>query len=238
MTMLNLTLISHALCSHVQRATILLAEKSISFVRRYVVLANLPPWFLQISPLGKTPVLLVNNFPTFKSAVICEYLDDTVLPRLPPEYALQRARHRGWIEFGSVILNTIGGFYSANNGTALTTRRNELVALFGQIEAELGEGPFFEGQIFTLVDAVFGPVFRYFDVFEAIGDFAFFGNTPKVQAWRQPLESRASVRDAVDAVYATRLMRFIRDRNSALSACIDERHAGLTDKDYRVMEVI
>jgi glutathione S-transferase len=234
----NLTLISHALCPYVQRAAIVMAEKSISFVRREVDLSNLPPWFLQISPLGKTPVLLVDDTPIFESAVICEFLDDTVLPRLHPEDALQRARHRGWMEFGSVVLDTIGGFYSAKNETALAIKRNELVARFGQIEAELGEGPFFEGQIFTLVDAVFGPVFRYFDVFDAIGDFAFFWNTPKLQAWRQALASRASVRDAVDAEYATRLMRFIRDRNSALSARIDDRHDGSTDKDHRVMEVI
>ena len=215
--MLNLTLIGHALCPYVQRA---------------VVLANLPSWFLQISPPGKTPALSVGDTPIFESTVICEYLDDTALPHLHPEYALQRARHRGWVEFGSAILNYIGGFYCANNETALAAKRNEVVARFSQIEAVPRGRPFFGGQDFTLIDSIVGPVFRYFDVFEAIGDFAFFLNTPKVQAWRQALASRASVRDAVDAVYATRLMRFIRDRNSALSARIDERHAGLTDKDY------
>lgn len=231
-------LISHALCPYVQRAAIVMVEKSISFVRQDVDLANLPPWFLDISPLGKTPVLLVDDTPIFESAVICEYLDDTTQPRLHPEDALQRARHRGWMEFGSAILNTIGDFYSAKNETALTAKRNELVARFGQIEAELGDGPFFGGQDFSLVDAVFGPVFRYFDVFDAIHDFAFFWNTPKVQAWRQALASRASVRDAVDAGYPARLMSFIRDRNSALSARIAEQDAGLVETDHRLTEVV
>ncbi len=56
-----LTLVSHALCPYVQRAAIVLAEKGATFERRTVDLANKPDWFLRISPLGKTPVLLVGN---------------------------------------------------------------------------------------------------------------------------------------------------------------------------------
>ena len=73
----RLTLVSHALCPYVQRAAIVLEEKGIAFERRETDLANKPDGFLHISPLGKTPVLLVGATPIFKSAVICEYLDDT-----------------------------------------------------------------------------------------------------------------------------------------------------------------
>jgi len=79
---MELTLISHALCPYVQRAAIVLAEKGAAFERRDVDLANKPDWFLGISPLGKTPVLLVGKQPVFESAVICEYLDETVAPPL------------------------------------------------------------------------------------------------------------------------------------------------------------
>ena len=34
------------------------------------------------------------------------------------------------------------------------------------VEAALGDWPFFSGADFSLVDAVFAPVFRYFDVFD------------------------------------------------------------------------
>jgi len=53
-----LVLISHPLCPYVQRAAIVLAEKGVPFERRDVDLADKPEWFLRISPLGKTPVLL------------------------------------------------------------------------------------------------------------------------------------------------------------------------------------
>ncbi|HSH89208.1 MAG TPA: glutathione S-transferase family protein, partial [Ramlibacter sp.] len=110
---MQLTLISHALCPYVQRAAIVLAEKNALFTRRYVDLSDKPAWFLEVSPLGKTPVLLVGDAPIFESAVICEFLDETLGPRLHPQEALQRARHRGWMEFGSAVLHAIAGFYNA-----------------------------------------------------------------------------------------------------------------------------
>ena len=135
-----LVLVSHALCPYVQRAAIVLAEKGVPFERHDIDLADKPDWFNKISPLGKTPVLLVGDEAIFESAVICEYLEETALPHLHPTNALQRAQHRSWIEFGSALLNSIGAFYNAPDETALTARAGEIRALFNQVEAVLGEG--------------------------------------------------------------------------------------------------
>jgi glutathione S-transferase len=213
----HLTLISHKLCPYVQRAAIVLAEKGMAFERKDIDLAHKPDWFLKLSPLGKTPVLLVDGEAIFESAVICEYLDDTAAPRLHPQDALQRARHRGWMEFGSAVLNNIGAFYNAADEQALAAHAAELRNKFQQVEAALGEGPYFSGEGFSMVDAVFGPVFRYFDVFDAIGDFGVFAGLPKVNAWRHALTQRESVRQAVGADYPELLASFLQQRGSALS---------------------
>ena len=165
-----------------RRAAIVLDEKQVPFTRRDVNLAHKPDWFLALSPLGKTPVLLVGDTPIFESAVICEYLDETLDPRLHPADPLQRARHRAWIEFGSALLSGIAAFYNAPDDDALQARRDELVQRFATLDSALGRGPYFDGGRFGIVDAVFGPVFRYFDSFERIGDFAFFETTLKVRA--------------------------------------------------------
>ena len=211
------TLISHTLCPYVQRAAIVLAEKGIGFERQDIDLAHKPDWFLKISPLGKTPVLRVDGEAIFESAVICEYLDETAAPRLHPEDALQRARHRSWMEFGSAVLNTIGAFYNAPSEEALAARAAELRAKFLRVEAALGDGPYFAGDRFCLVDAVFGPVFRYFDVFDEIGDFGVFADTHKVKTWRHALAQRESVRKAVRPEYPELLHTFLQQRGSALS---------------------
>jgi glutathione S-transferase len=213
----RLTLISHTLCPYVQRAAIVLSEKGIDFERIDVDLSDKPDWFLRISPLGKTPVLLVEGEPIFESAVICEYLEDTTLPRLHPANALQRARHRAWMEFGSAVLNTIAGFYNAPDDEALRVKATELRSRFEQVEAALGDGPYFAGTGFSVVDAVFGPIFRYFDVFDGIADFGIFKAMPQVNAWRAALAARSTVRDAVGPAYPQLLQRFLVDRGSALS---------------------
>lgn len=213
----SIQLVSHRLCPYVQRAAIVLQEKGVAFERVDIDLANKPDWFLKISPLGKTPVLLVKGVAIFESAVICEYLDDTLAPQLHPRDPLQRARHRGWMEFGSALLNTIGAFYSAPDETSLQARGHEIRARFEQLEAVLADGPWFEGERFSIVDAVFGPVFRYVDAFEAIDDFGFHTGLPKLTAWRARLAKRPSVRKAVPSDYPAQLLDFLRRRESALS---------------------
>ena len=213
----QLTLVSHALCPYVQRAAIMLQEKGLAFERRDIDLANKPDWFLKISPLGKTPVLMVFSVAIFESAVICEYLDETVLPRLHPNDALDRARHRARTEFGSVILNSIAAFYNAGDEATLLSRARDIRSRFQQLESSLSPWPFFDGTDFSIVDAVFGPVFRYFDLFDAIGDFGFFVGMPNVSAWRAALAQRTSVDAAVDKDYPAKLRAFLLARQSALS---------------------
>lgn len=213
----QLTLISHKLCPYVQRAAIVQAEKGMAFERKDIDLANKPDWFLKLSPLGKTPVLLVDGEAIFESAVICEYLDDIAAPRLHPLDPLQRARHRSWMEFGSAVLNTIGAFYNAPDEQALAARAADLRNRFQQLEAVLGQGPWFAGKEFSMVDAVFGPVFRYFDVFDGIDDFGVFAGMPRVTAWRHALAQRESVRQAARPEYPELLRAFLERRASALS---------------------
>lgn len=107
--MLHLVLVSHVLCPFVQRAVISLSEKGVPFERRDIDLAAKPDWFLAISPTGKVPVLLVDGEPIFESAVILEYLEDTIGPALHPTDPLARAEHRSFMEFGSRSSTTSRG---------------------------------------------------------------------------------------------------------------------------------
>jgi glutathione S-transferase len=212
-----LRLISHKLCPYVQRAVIALTEKGTAFERIDIDLANKPNWFLAISPLGKTPVLQVGDTAIFESAVILEYLEETQPKPLHPANALVRAEHRAWIEFGSAVLSDIAGFYAAPDQAAFKARTAQLEQRFARLEARVVAAPWFDGENFSLVDAVFGPVFRYFDVFDEIADFGILSDKPKLARWRKALGARSSVRTAVSADYPALLRDFIERRNSWLS---------------------
>ena len=205
------------LCPYVQRAVIALTEKGVAFDRIDIDLAHKPDWFLAISPLGKTPVLLVGDVPIFESAVILEYLEETQPKPLHPADPLVRAEHRGWIEFGSAVLSDIAGFYAAPDEATFKAKSAQLEGKFARLEARLKAALWFDGENFSLVDAVFGPVFRYFDVFDEIADFGILSGKPKLARWRKALATRPSVRSAVSAEYPALLRDFIERRNSWLS---------------------
>lgn len=214
-----LVLVSHHLCPYVQRAAIALAEKGIPHERVAIDLADKPGWFLALSPLGKVPLLRVGDETLFESAAICEYLEEAGPgPRLLPADPLARAKHRAWMEFASAVLSDIAGFYAAPDAAALEAKRAAIAAKLTRVEDALGDGPWFAGPDFSLVDAAFGPVFRYFDAFEGIAPFGFLDALPKTRAWRARLAARPSVRDAVAPDYATRLGAFLKARGSHLSS--------------------
>lgn len=212
-----LTLVSHPLCPYVQRIAVSLTEKGVPFERIDVDLARKPGWFLALSPLGKTPVLRIGDRAIFESAVILEYLEETQPNPLHPADPLARAEHRAWIEVGSAVLDDIAAFYTAPDAAALETRATALAARFARLEDRLVTAPYFAGMRFSLVDAAFGPVFRYFEAFDRIADFGVLAGKPKVAAWRSALAARPSIRSAVGDDYGTRLWAFLAARRSHLS---------------------
>ncbi|MDY0881440.1 glutathione S-transferase family protein [Dongia soli] len=208
--MSQLRLISHPLCPYVQRVAIALMEKHIPYECDYIDLAEKPAWFSALSPLGKVPLLqLADSTVLFESAVICDYLEEAFPRSLHPDDPASRARERAWIEFGSAVLATIWGLETAQNAETLRCKAEELRMKFDQVEQVLDGGPWFAGSRFGLVDAAFGPVFRYFDVFDTIVDLGIFDGLGKLRRWREHLSQRPSIQQAVVPDYADRLRRFL-----------------------------
>lgn len=213
--MTMLTLVSHDLCPYVQRAAIAMLEKRVAFERVTIDLSAKPDWLLRLSPLGKVPLLRVNRpdgseAVLFESNVICEYIEETQPgPKLHPIDPLDRAEHRAWMEFGSAILADIWGLETARDADVFEAKRTATAAKFDRVEAALGMGPYFAGERFSLVDAVFAPIFRYFDVFDELTDTGVFAEAPKMRAWRARLAERPSVEAAVGADYPDLLRAFL-----------------------------
>jgi glutathione S-transferase len=220
-------LISHHLCPYAQRAAIALLENDVQFERLNIDLNNKPDWFLELSPLGKVPVLLVNDETVlFESSVIAEYINDVSDAGLLAPDSLERSVQRAWIEFASQLIANIGRFYSAPDLQALNTARMDLIGKWRRVEQVLGDGPWFGGQKFSLVDAAFAPAFRYFDTLEQLTQTDFFAEVPKVSKWRKALAERASVQNAVGSDYAERLLDFLSARDSVIGKLALKRYVG------------
>lgn len=219
----KLTLISHPLCPFVQRAAIVLLEKGVSFDRIDVDLAAKPDWFLALSPTGKVPLLRISQEDgqdaiIFESMVICEYLEESQAgARLYPVDALARARHRGWIEFGTATLADAWQFLNAKDQPTAEVKQAAFRDRLQRLEAVLMEGPYFSGADFGMVDAVFAPLFRYFDVLDPTVSRPIFENLPRVSAWVAALAARESVSAAVARDYAERFQHHLRQHQALLA---------------------
>lgn len=224
----RLRLISHKLCPFVQRAVIVAKEKEIPFERVDIDLSDKPHWFLEIAPTGKVPVLQVvgddgRTHILFESAVIAEYLDEIAGQPLLPREPLPRARQRAWVEIASAMIGDIGKFYTAPDAVTFEAVAKALRARVDLLEKEIA-GPWFGGDRFGVVDAAFGPAFRYLDVFAWRLGRQLVERPATVLAWSNALAERPSVRAAVADDYAERLIDFVTAKNSHLGRLL-QQHA-------------
>ncbi|MCA6940196.1 glutathione S-transferase family protein [Pectobacterium polaris] len=219
----DLTLISHPLCPFVQRSAIVLLEKNVPFERINVDLSAKPDWFLALSPTGKVPVLKVHQASgedaiIFESMVICEYLNETQDgASMYADDALIRAKQRGWIEFATAILGNAWQFLNATDQAVADSKRASFRNQLERIEAELGSGPYFSGANFSMVDAVYAPIFRYFSIIDASVSESIFEGLPRVSAWKALLAKRESVKAAVPANYAQLFQNHLRQHSAILA---------------------
>lgn len=195
-------LISSYTCPWVQRAVIMMRAKDIEFDVTYINLRAKPDWFLEISPHGKVPVLKVDDVPLFESNAIAEYLDEMVEPRLHPADPVKRARNRAWTDFlPNFVAGLNGVTYCPSKEAlpdALDAARQCLSRLEEAIAKERGnDGPYFNGDKLSLVDAAYGPFLQRFAISEKVLQTGLLQDFPLVRAWSDALLANETVVGAV-----------------------------------------
>ena len=197
MTM-DIELISFDLCPFVQRSVITLLEKEIPFKRTNIDLANKPEWFLNISPLGKVPVLRINGNILFESAVINEYLDEITPPSMHPQDPLQKAVNRAWIEYGSELSKLSFRMLTTDDKSVVEQSLQGLRDKFEFLDKNLTAQPFFNGAAFSLIDAAYAPVFiRIEYLLRQVIDGVVPRGCSKVLAWSDAVLARPSVQGSI-----------------------------------------
>ena len=194
---MKLHLISFKTCPFVQRAVITLNYKGFDYDITYIDLADPPDWFLELSPLKKVPVLKVDEEVLFESAVINEYLDEITGGELQPTDPLARAKNRAWVEFASNMLGNLYMMKMSKNADEFDKYRNNLADQFHRIEKRLGDGPWFNGEDFSLADTAFAPLFKQDSVANHQMSVIDPVSMPKVAAWGERLLALPAVQNSV-----------------------------------------
>ncbi|MFK7805901.1 MAG: glutathione S-transferase family protein [Anaerolineae bacterium] len=181
-----------------QRSVITLNHLKVPYTIDYIDLSNKPDWFLDISPLGKVPVVQVNDGASiFESAVINEFVSEINPPVLHPKDPVDKARNRAWIEFGSGLLGNNYQMRNAKTKEEFEEKRAKLVDQLKKVEGQIGEGPFFNGEEFSLIDSSYAPVFLQLSLINAKHDTDVYAETPKVARWAEVVLSMPEVKTSV-----------------------------------------
>jgi len=208
-------LVSFETCPWVQRAAIVLREKDVPFEFRHIEADNRPDWFLAISPHKKVPVLRIDDkVSLFESSAIAEYLDETISPRLHPEDPIARAINRAWTDYVPTFADAVTATGYADSEAAYVKAAEKIPVVFDRLEKALekqGNGPFFNGSQYSLVDAAYAPFLQRYLFLDRVKRLGHIEKCPRLKAWADVLMKRPSTHsfpaEKFEAMYRANLKR-------------------------------
>ena len=180
---------------------IVLRAKKVEFDVTYITKEDKPDWFLELSPHGKVPVLKVNDIALFESNAIAEFLDEVVEPRLAPQDPIMRAYNRAWTDFTGNWAKALNQVTYAKNVEEHASAINELPLTLQKLEDALSRrsnnGPYFNDENISLVDAAYAPFIMRFEIVEGINPTNILKQYPNISAWSDALMENEFVINSV-----------------------------------------
>ncbi|KAI4333376.1 hypothetical protein L6164_018199 [Bauhinia variegata] len=192
----EVVLLSTKMSMYGMRANIALIEKGVKFEYKEEDLTNKSPLLLQYNPIHKKiPVLIHNGKSVSESLVIVEYIDEFWNDRAPllPSDPYERAQARFWANFVDNKASEVLRKIRTTKGGELEAAKKEFFETFKQLEAVLGDKPYFGGDTFGFVDAALIGFYSWFYVYETFGNFKIEAECPKIIAWAKRCMQRESV---------------------------------------------
>jgi glutathione S-transferase len=192
----NIKLYSAKGCPFARRTRVVLHEKGIDFEASEVDFRNKSEEFLQASPTGKVPVIVVDEDSLYESNIVNQFLDEVhEEPRLMPEDPKARAYARIWMAradddfYPQVFVSSMGrerGFSEERVSEALEKLKATLSRLEERLEAReyLADG-------FSLADVAHAGNFVRLHELEQNHTVS-LADYPNVASWIERIEARES----------------------------------------------
>lgn len=218
---MDLELISFNVCPFVQRSVITLIHKNCDYKITFIDLSNPPDWFLEISPLGKVPVLKVDGKEVlFESAVINEFINDVTPGTLKPSDPLTLAKNRAWIEYGGTCLADLFMIAEHKNEPDMKTHMSEAVERLQRIEDILDHSTYFNGEELALIDAAYAPLLIRLDFMNEKISLLDWNNFPKLNKWKENLLRTNAVQQSIIDDFSLHYTNKIKGQNGHLGSII------------------
>ncbi len=197
---MNIKLYSAKGCPFARRTRLVLHEKGAEFEAHEVDFRNKSEEFLEASPTGKVPVVVVDGDSLYESNIVNQYLDEVYEePKLMPEDPKARAYTRIWMAradedfYPQVFVSSMGrerGFPQER----ISEAQEKLVVTLARLEDRL-EGSEYLADGFSLADIAHAGNFVRLHELEENGTVS-LADYPNVVSWMARIEARGSFKAA------------------------------------------
>jgi len=153
----------------------------------------------------------------FESQVINEYLDEVEAPKLHPSDLVEKAENRAWIDLVSNIIMSFGGYYYTLEKETMEDRLRTVEVSLITLENALGNGPFFNGEQFSLIDAAAAPMFSRIELLNGFHTINLLAPYKKLTAWSKVLLNYPSVQMVATDSFQQDCLDALRRKNSYIA---------------------
>ncbi|RLA15735.1 MAG: glutathione S-transferase family protein [Gammaproteobacteria bacterium] len=168
------------------------------------------------------PILIMGDDAIFESSAIIEFLEDTYPGKLHPADLIQRARNRSWIEYSSPCLVDSFKLSIAQDQESFEQTLKGLNNRFDQLEANLLNAPYFNGDNLSLVDASYAPLFHRLQCMEQLKAGMFDPDRhPKINQWKDQLLEENSVQQSTVSNFTGLYRELLWTRHGYLSSFLN-----------------
>ncbi|XP_010476863.1 PREDICTED: glutathione S-transferase U26 [Camelina sativa] len=178
------------------RTKMALAEKGVEYEYKETDPWVKTPLLLEMNPIHKKiPVLIHKGKPICESLIQLEYIDEVwsdTYPILPSDPYL-KSQARFWADFIDRKFYDPSWKIWATVGEEHAAVKKELLEHFKTLETELGDKPYYGGEVFGYMDIALMGYYSWFKAMEKFGDFSIEKEFPKLTTWTKRCLERESV---------------------------------------------
>lgn len=220
-----LKIVSFKICPFVQRVTALLEAKSVPYQVEYISLDNKLEWFLQLSPNAQVPLLITDNGKAlFESDAIVEYIEEAY-PALEANLSLeQKAQNRAWSYLATKHYLTQCSTMRSPEQFKLEQTQQKLTRIFTLVEQQLSQGPYFNGQVLSLVDIAWLPLLHRAHIIEQHTGYDLLPALPKIKQWQKSMVSLTITSASVSSDFEQTFVGFYLSEQTVLGKRMRSNH--------------